>query len=108
MREVCLPHELAERLEDARLDEPKTVTDRGIEYQTRYNIGGGNAWSASFTRASGRELGYSTGAHGLRHGYAQERVDELMGRGETYQDALGIVSQEMGHFRPDITEVYLR
>jgi len=108
VREVCLPRELAERLEEARLDEPKDVVDRGIEYQTRYDIGGGNAWSASFTRASERELGYSTGAHGLRHSYAQERVDELQGRGFRYPDALATVSQEMGHFRPDITEVYLR
>lgn len=108
VREVCLPRELAERLEDARLAAPKTVRDRGIIYEARYDVGGGKQWSDSFGAASRRELGYSTGAHGLRHSYAQERIGELMERGETYQDALGIVSQEMGHFRPDITEVYLR
>jgi hypothetical protein len=32
----------------------------------------------------------------------------LQGRGLTYTAALEIVSQEMGHFRGDITEVYLR
>jgi len=43
VREVCIPNDLAERLEAIRLDEPKTMLDRGIEYQTRYGIGGGNA-----------------------------------------------------------------
>ncbi len=71
VREACISNDLAERLEATRLDEPKDVLDRGIEYQTCYAIGGGNAWSASFTRASERELGYSTGAHGFRHSYAR-------------------------------------
>ncbi|MDF5425801.1 site-specific integrase, partial [Vibrio parahaemolyticus] len=50
---------------------------------------------------------WSTGAHGLRHSYAQERMSELQ-KNMTYEKALEVVSQEMGHFRPDITEVYLR
>ncbi len=108
VREVGIPHELAERLEDSRLEEPCEVSDRGITYEQHYNIGGGQAWSSSFGRASQRELGYSTGAHGLRHSYAQSRMDELQGRGMAYQGALAVVSQEMGHFRPDVTEVYLR
>lgn len=108
VREVTIPRELAERLEARRLDAPRTVNDRGITYQTRYNIGGGNAWSNSYCRASERELGWSTGGHGVRHSYAQERVSELQGRGMGYREALGTVSQEMGHFREDITEVYLR
>ena len=33
---------------------------------------------------------------------------ELQGRGLFYREALEIVSQELGHFRADITEVYLR
>jgi hypothetical protein len=31
-----------------------------------------------------------------------------IGQLQSYDAALLIVSQEMGHFRPDITEVYLR
>lgn len=89
-------------------DTPREITDRGITYTQHYDLGGGNAWSHAFGRASTRVLGYSTGAHGLRHGYAQARLNELQGRGMTYRAALGIVSQEMGHFREDITEVYLR
>jgi hypothetical protein len=35
-------------------------------------------------------------------------MDTLQGAGRSYEDALAVVSQEMGHFRADITEVYLR
>jgi len=46
--------------------------------------------------------------HANRHAYAQERMRELQGNGYPYRQSLAIVSQELGHFRPDITEVYLR
>ena len=108
VREVCLPQALAARLEATRLDTPQLVTDRGIHYQQHYGIGGGQAWSLSFSDASRTALGWSAGAHGLRHGYAQTRMDELQERGYRYSDAREIVSQELGHFREDITEVYLR
>ena len=44
----------------------------------------------------------------MRHEYAQERMETLQSMGYEYREALEVVSQEMGHFRPDITEVYLR
>ncbi|MCA2491763.1 site-specific integrase, partial [Vibrio alginolyticus] len=107
VREVLIPHPLAERLEDRRLNQPVQITDRGVNYTSHYDINGGNRWSSSFTTASNRALNWSTGAHGLRHSYAQERMDELK-KSMPYEKALEVVSQEMGHFRPDITEVYLR
>jgi len=107
-REVALDRALADRLETVRLPEPRTVYDRGIRHQQHYDIGGGKQWTDSFSKASQRELGWSEGAHGLRHSYAQARMDTLQGSGRSYEDALAIVSQEMGHFRADITEVYLR
>lgn len=107
-REVAIDKELATKLEERRLDEPKQVYDRGIGYQQHYDIGGGKNWSNSFSRASTRELGWSNGAHGLRHTFAQERMNTLQGTGYEYNQALEVVSQEMGHFRPGITEVYLR
>ena len=107
-REVALPLHLAEQLEARRLQTPARVTDRGVRRVQHYDLGGGQAWSQSFSAASRNELGWSTGAHGLRHGYAQDRVDELQGSGHGHASALETVSQEMGHFRPDITEVYLR
>lgn len=107
-REVMIPRELAQRLENTRLAEPQRVTDRGVHYQSHYAIGGGQRWSNSFSQASNAALGQSTGGHGLRHSYAQERMGELQRDGLSYRDALEVVSQEMGHFRDSITEVYLR
>lgn len=108
VREVQIPTHLAERLEERRLDTPQQVTDRGIHYEKNYDIGSGRAFSQSFSRASENALGFSNGAHGLRHSYAQERMEELRSHGMERGHALEVVSQEMGHFRPDITEVYLR
>jgi integrase len=107
VREVVLPAALAERLEDRRLDTSKQVTDRGINYQTKYDVAAGKNWSNSFSQAATRALGWSEGAHGVRHSYAQERMGELK-VDMPYEKALETVSQEMGHFRPAITEVYLR
>jgi integrase len=108
IREIMLPHDLAKKLENNRLKVPIIIRDRDINYQCHYNIGGGKQWSNSFSAASKRVLGWSHGAHGLRHSFAQDRMDELQRLGFIYQEALGIVSQLLGHFRPDITEVYLR
>lgn len=111
LRNVMIPSHLAERLEAHRLPDERyqNVTDRRINYRQYYNIAGGNAWSNSFSRASQRTLGFSHGAHGLRHTYAQTRMDELKFRQlVTHTTALAVVSQEMGHFRPSITQVYLR
>lgn len=107
-REVLIPHSLAARLETLRHNTTMRITDRAIHYQTHYGIGGGQRWSNSFSAASNRTLGWSRGAHGLRHTYAQQRMQELQKLGYRRDEALLIVSQEMGHFRPCITEVYLR
>jgi len=108
VREIRLPHALSERLEAHRLPEPEKVTDRGVHYRQHYAIGGGKNWSQSFSAASTRGLGRSNGAHGVRHSFAQERMKELGKAGYDRQTSLQITSQEMGHFRPSITEVYLR
>ena len=108
VREVLLPHRLAERLEERRLDAPTPVVDRGVRYLQRYDVGGGQAFSTSFSRASIEVLGKSKGAHGMRYGYAQSRMRELMHHAE-YRHALAIVAEELGHFRIQITEAtYLR
>lgn len=107
VREVIVPNELAQRLESTRFESPKSTTDRGIKYEQHYNIGGGKQFSDSFSKASKEHLGWTAGAHGLRHSYAQERMSELQME-HTRSVALETVSQELGHFRPEITEVYLR
>jgi len=107
-REVLLSDELSKALEDRRLDEPRCVSDRGIHYEVRYDVSGGQRWSKSFSKRSMTELGHSKGAHGLRHGYAQSRLDTLRERGLSDKDAKQIISQELGHFREQIVEIYLR
>ncbi|POG00363.1 integrase [Pseudomonas putida] len=107
VREVRIPIPLAQRLERTRLATPRVVKDRGINYQQFYAIGGGQPWSKSVSAASKEALGWSNGAHGLRHTYAQERMASLQ-RHLTRKQALEVVSQELGHFRAEITEVYLR
>ncbi len=109
VREVLIPCELAERLEARRLPYPIQITDRNIHYRQHYDINGGQRFSNAFSSASMRALYRSTGAHGVRHGYAQKRMRELqVGQLLTRDKALETVSQEMGHFRPEITEAYLR
>ena len=107
VRIVRLPEHLAERLEARRHDQPVQVVDRGIRYRSRYDIAGCVSWSVSFGSASKRKLGWTRGAHGNRHSYAQERMRELQ-RLLVRAEALEVVSQELGHFRPEITETYLR
>ena len=107
VRLVRIPNHLADRLEAVRRDEPVRITDRGVHYLSRYDVACGTAWGASFTGASKRALGWTRGAHGARHAYAQERMRELQ-RILFRRDALEVVSQELGHFRPEITETYLR
>lgn len=108
IREVAVTERLAEKLDSVRLDAPRGRKDRGIWYQQQYDLGGGQSWSQSFSEASVRALGWSVGAHGVRHSYAQRRFEELQISGFEWDDALEIVSQELGHFRKDVTEVYLR
>ncbi|MXY53948.1 MAG: site-specific integrase [Gammaproteobacteria bacterium] len=107
VRIVRLPEHLALRLEERRREKPATVMDRGIRYLSRYDVGGGRAWGASFSAASMRYLGWSRGAHGLRHSYAQERTAET-GRLLPRDAARETVSQELGHFRASVTDAYLK
>ena len=76
-REVAIPIELSEVIEIRRYSQPKIVKDRGIYYESNYDLGFGKALSESFSRASGKFLGWSTGLHGLRHSYAQNRLYKL-------------------------------
>lgn len=108
VREVMLSDHLAARLEEKCCAKPKQITDRGVKYTQHYDIGGGRAWSQSFSAASKRELGFSNGAHGLRHSYVQERMEELQRNSMRYNEAKGTVAQEVGHFAKDTTEAYLR
>src|SRR6266568_1367220 len=108
IREVMISKNLSINLEKLRFPSPRMIFDRQIKYHTLYNIGGGRNWSQSVSAASKREFGWSNGAHGFRHSYAQERMVELQSRGYNYEVAKGIVAQEVGHFDSSTTEAYLR
>ena len=108
VREVKMSRDTADRLDQQRREQPVTDRDRGVNFTIRYNIGCGQSLSQAFTRASKAELGWSAGLHGIRHVYAQDRLDKMQERGYNFDDAKEIVSQEVGHFRPETTDTYLR
>lgn len=106
IREVAISTPLANALRETRRPHPIEVRDRGVNHLSYFDIGGGQSLSSSFSRASKLELGWSLGLHGLRHSYAQERLrvlTKILGA----KLALKVLSQELGHFRPAVTLVYL-
>lgn len=108
IRLVCIPHPYADNLEALRLSIPEKVKDRGKFYYSHYAIIGGARLSSWFSQFSKEVLGFSNGVHGLRHSYAQKRFEVLLNRHLSLDKVLRTVSQELGHFRPEITKVYLR
>jgi len=105
-RAVMIPHCLAEKLEQYRLDEPRKIKDRKCTIVNRYDIPGGKKFTNAFSQASKRVLGWSHGAHGLRYAYAQDRLHRSV-PDRSYEEKLEIISQELGHFRKEITPHYL-
>lgn len=107
-RHVAIPIELAVELEILRRPHPKIVVDRDIPYTSLYDVSGGQAFSQSVSAASKKVFGRSNGAHGFRHAYAQKRLVCLKKNGFSTSTAMLILSQELGHFRPEICLAYLR
>ena len=107
-RKVAIPTKLAAILDERRFENPQRTTDRGVIYWRWYDIGFGQAFSQSFSTASTRALGFSRGAHGLRHSYTKARTATLRELGLTFSEAQIVVSQELGHFRQSITIAYYR
>lgn len=108
VRTVAFEQEVADRIKQTRLAEPKKIKDRGVTRIVYYDLAGGNAWSKSFERASKAALGESLGAHSCRHTYAQAIKQDLENAGHTEAQALELTSQTLGHFRPKITQTYMR
>lgn len=65
-------------------------------------------YRAALTRACADTGQDYNGSHGLRHNYAQNRMDALTSSGMSYTKALDTVASEMGHHRAEITHTYLR
>ncbi|SDJ14653.1 hypothetical protein SAMN04487926_1353 [Paraburkholderia steynii] len=106
VREVAISRELADALQERARPEPVVVHDRGVIYKSHFDIGGGQALSASFTYASKHAHGQSRGLHGMRHSFAQHRLATLIPLLGPKQ-ALKVLSVELGHFRPEISLAYL-
>jgi integrase len=106
-RFVALPKYLSALLESRRVEEI-SVVDRGIPYKKIYEVSFGQRFSNSFSKASKKALGFSYGAHGLRHSYVKRRINKLLDLNFHFSEAMLILSQEVGHFRPLITLCYLR
>jgi integrase len=105
-REVAVSIELSDALVKLRRPVPVPIRDREVNYLSSFAIGGGQALSSSFSRASENALGWSRGLHGLRHSYARRRLATLC-KLFPPREALLILSQELGHFRPAVTLTYL-
>jgi integrase len=106
----CVRPETAARLAAICLEVPRAFYDRNVEHATvqRFDLPAGNRLSQQWTRASQCALGYSHGIHGLRHSFAQDRVQELIVSGIPWTIALECTRQLMGHYRPEEIHTYLR
>lgn len=105
-REVLINKDLAALMETKRLSSPKTIQDRKESFTIHYELLGGKRFTDAFYYASNKALGWSHGAHGLRFTYAQNRMDNELAK-FPYKEAKLILSQELGHFREEITDRYL-
>jgi integrase len=108
VRYAAVPKALYEELDKRRFPVPTEVRNRKHSYLATFDIGSGQALSQSFTAASTRALGFSLGIHGLRHSYIQRRLAQFEAMGIPRRTALEICSQEVGHFRHEITLTYTR
>ena len=108
VREVRVSQEHAEKLKLAERIHPVRIDHRGAHLTSHFDLVGGHRFSSKFGRLSQRVLGFSHGGHGLRHSFAQRRRDELLCLGFCLNEAIQILSHELGHFATKNTLAYLR
>jgi integrase len=107
-REIRLSPELAEHVKKLTRPVPVIVSNRETHLTSHFDLLGGHYFCNRFSIFSKNELGFSHGAHGLRHTFAQKRLLELMCLGHDTDNAIKILAQEMGHFAITNTLTYLR
>lgn len=107
-RQVRVARPLAEELMLCIRPAPVEVNDRKVTHTSFFDLTAGANFSSQFTKLSNDVLGMSHGAHGLRHSFAQRRLHNLMCYGLTFEDALRVLSNELGHFSANNTFAYLR
>lgn len=108
VRWVLVPLPFVEPLESRRRPTPVVVRHERSYLTSYFDIPGGKAWGSSFRMACYRTFGKSAGGHGLRHTFTAERMDVFTGQGISERDAKFAISVELGHFRPDVVDLYLR
>lgn len=97
-RDLIVSRETYQKIQDKINENGKFQIPKSDRQQLRESI-----------RAAAAKTGQDyTGAHGLRHNFAQARVAEIQDGGASYGDALAQTSRELGHERPSITLHYLR
>ena len=78
-----------------------------IEKEKSFNVSY-NSYSNALKKVV-QEVGEKySGTHGFRYNYAQNRMDFYQNQGYSRDEALKMTSENMGHHRAEITEVYLR
>lgn len=107
-REVRLSPELSQLVRARQRREPVRVSHRGAHLTSCFDVRGGHKFAVEFSSHSLRVLGFTHGAHGLRHSFAQRRRIELLCAGFPVKKMLLILSQELGHFHTQNTLTYLR
>lgn len=107
-REVRLPTHLATQLIARSRPEPITIVDREVRHQSHFDLLAGVNFSVQFSNLSEKVLWFSHGAHGLRHSFAKKRLHDLICLGLTHDDAMDVLSNELGHFCTANTLAYLR
>lgn len=108
VRTVLVPLALVDELEATRRVTPVRIRHEGSDLTSYYDIPAGKRWAASFTQACRRAFHKTAGGHGLRHTFTQDRIAVLLGQKVSERDARKAVSVEIGHFRPDVIDIYLR
>lgn len=98
-RDLYLPRDTYEKLELYVQEHGKLHVPDGYDR---------DVYRAAIKEAAEENGQKYTGSHGLRHNYAQARMEELKAEGVGESAAKTAISVEMGHFREDITDHYLR
>jgi integrase len=101
----------AEALAHWRLAEPRAFHERQQTHAVcdqYYDLPAGKRLSDLWGKTARRVLGFSYGAHGLRHTYCHARLRELVAIGTPEDIAKRWLSQTLGHYRTSIIEIYLR
>lgn len=108
VRPVMVPFNLAFRLESIALQQPEILYIQGVRFVSYYFIPGGPFFSQWFGPWARTVTKTKMTFHSLRHAFAQQRLFKLAQLGFDHKTAMTIVSQEMGHFRPEITTTYMK